>query len=520
MDKKPAILIAIIAAVAAITLPIVLSIQFARQQGLAAEESKALSYARGVLHRSDLIADEVTAGFKKLRSVGGRRPCSAAQLAAMRAMDLELTTVQAFGFVSHGKLICSSLGRKIGLVALGPVDYVTRHGMRVRVDATFPFAKHRRFIVLERHGYAAIINKQLSLGVATYGKAPSIVVFTPTTHKIIASHGPLDPQWFHVAGNQQQVTRQIGGYVVAALKSHKHRLSVVAALPMTDVDQRIRDFALLLVPVGALGGIALAIAALYLMRLQQALPTALKYALRHNELFLVYEPIVDLQTGKWVGAEALLRWPRPGGLLVRPDIFIPVAEEGGFIERVTAYVMDVFARDAGDIFARYPRFHIGINVSATDLESQRIVDGLKALREKTNAGKGNFIIEATERELLRAEKARAVLHVIRGEGVQIAIDDFGTGYSGLSYLGTFDLDYLKIDKSFVDTIGTDAATSHVVSHIIEIAKALKLKIIAEGVETEMQAHFLRERGVQFAQGWLFAKPMSFAELTTGLAYSG
>jgi sensor c-di-GMP phosphodiesterase-like protein len=224
-----------------------------------------------------------------------------------------------------------------------------------------------------------------------------------------------------------------------------------------------------------------------------------------------------LQSRRTIGAEALLRWKRSDGSMVPPDVFIPIAESSGLIRQVTSQVLEMVKRDAQGLFQAHPNFHIGINLSAADLKSRRTPELLKQLIKDTAAGPRNLLVEATERGLMDAERVRQVIHEIRALGIEVAVDDFGTGYSSLSYLGTFELDCLKIDKSFVDTLETGVATSDVALHIIEMAKALKLKMIAEGVETEPQAQLLAARGVQYAQGWLFARPMSMDALKNHLA---
>jgi sensor c-di-GMP phosphodiesterase-like protein len=305
--------------------------------------------------------------------------------------------------------------------------------------------------------------------------------------------------------------------VVAVLTSGRYKTSAIVALPSTEASAMAWSIARWLVPCAVLMGVLLAWGAVLFARAQLAMPMLLKAALRRKELFMVYQPVVDLRTGKWVGAEALIRWNRPGGEAVRPDVFIAAAEDSGLIPQVTRQVvLEQVRQQAATLFERHPHFHVAINLAAQDLQSEHTVAMLRELVTTTGARDGSVRVEATERSFATPDSIRDIVDALRKSGIRVAIDDFGTGYSSLSFLESVNFDLLKIDKSFIDTLETGAATSQVIHHIIEMAKALRLEMVAEGVETAAQAQFLRERGVQYAQGWLFAEAMPFDELLEAL----
>jgi sensor c-di-GMP phosphodiesterase-like protein len=283
-------------------------------------------------------------------------------------------------------------------------------------------------------------------------------------------------------------------------------------VPLSYLRGRSANVALRLVPAGFAAGIVLSLAILYLARQQMALPFAVKVALRRREFFMEYQPIVDLRSNRCIGVEALVRWRRPTGEIVMPDVFIPIAEQNGLIVRLTRQVLEMVAVDAGEWLADHPQFHMGINLAPADFHSPDFLGSLHELVQGMDATPANLILEITERGLLDPVVARQSTGALRSAGFAVAIDDFGTGYSSLSYLESLELDYLKIDRSFIEAIGTGAPTSQVVQHIIGMAKDLKLRMIAEGVESHAQADFLRKRGVEFAQGWLFGRPMAFEEV--------
>jgi sensor c-di-GMP phosphodiesterase-like protein len=178
---------------------------------------------------------------------------------------------------------------------------------------------------------------------------------------------------------------------------------------------------------------------------------------------------------------------------------------------VTRAVLDASLRELRGVMRDRPDFRIFVNVSSADLEGGHFADWLQQRLQDAGVPSTAIGFEITERALVNTDAARATIRALRERGHTIAVDDFGTGYSSLSYLSAFELDVLKIDKSFVDAIGTESATSHVIVHVIEMARSLGLRLVAEGVEREEQVRWLLGHGVTSAQGFLFSPPVAAAD---------
>jgi sensor c-di-GMP phosphodiesterase-like protein len=517
MNKRSAILLTLVVATFSIAAPIWIAVEESRKQGYSDETDRVLLYAKDVIHRSDATADQVSRGIKKLKGITGNDVCSDASIALMREVDLASSQIQAFGYVAGDRLMCSSLGSNNVPLELGPADLTTSRGTVIRKNVKLPFAKDITFISLEQRGYAAIIHKDSPIDTSTIEADVILAIFSREHRNPLSVKGVVNPDWAKALNGGDEVSFTDGSHIIAVVKSTRYLTVAVAAMPISYLKARTNEVAKRLVPVGVIAGILLSLAIFQLARIQMALPAAIRAALKRDEFFLLYQPIVDLKTGQWVGAEALIRWQRTAGEIVSPDVFIPIAEENGLIKRITERVLQLAARDIGDGFQLHPDFHVAINLSAADLHSPTTPALLARFLSQTGAHPRNLIVEATERGFLQVDIALKITNAIRAQGIALAIDDFGTGYSSLSCLQLFKLDFLKIDKSFVETVGTDAPTSHVVAHIIEMAKDMGMDMIAEGVETEAQACYLREHGVRYAQGWLYGRPMPFNVIMAQLA---
>jgi sensor c-di-GMP phosphodiesterase-like protein len=512
LNKKVAVSIAIVIGLVAIAVPIALSLYLAWKRSFDEQMATIATLAEDVLRRSDESTDQTFVIFKALAAAHAADPCSAENIRLMGELDLGSEQIQAVGYVRDDRLLCSSYGHHD--TPIGPPTFVTPYGTAIRTSVEFPVLPGKRFLVSTdiKSGYTVAIHPNLPLDVFVNDPNVALGVFSSVVKRPIVNRGVFKPGWIDTAGGQGAAGFSDGEYLVSVRHSSKYAFAAYAAIPAGRVNDGLRRFALVLVPIGLLAGAVLAWAVLYLARQQLALPAVLKVALKRGEFFLLYQPLVELRGGRCVGAEALIRWRRPNGEMVRPDVFIPVAEDTGLIHEVTKRVMEIVARDTPQLLKLHPGFHIGINLSHVDLQLDDTPYLVRELIRKMGVQPHNILIEATERGFMQADKARKIMGDIRALKLKIAIDDFGTGYSSLSYLEKFPLDYLKIDKSFVDTMGGTAATSQVAVHIIEMAKSLKLEMIAEGVETAEQARFLQEHGVQYAQGYFFGKPMPLADL--------
>ncbi|UVM51668.1 EAL domain-containing protein [Pseudomonas sp. B21-015] len=369
--------------------------------------------------------------------------------------------------------------------------------------------------MLKRVGQSLVANVRASDSVFRYGSDEFVVILADIHHpqqtKGIAEkllNAIRAPQ--HVAGHDLSVTASLGisiypddGFDAIALikKAETAMRNVKESGPndfsffIDEMNQRARE--------------------------QQTIESGIRLALERDEFVLHYQPKLDLGSGKVVGAEALIRWKKPGQGWVFPTDFIGVAEDSGLIVPLSKWVLAQACRQACAWQANgLPKISMSVNVSAIDFRQRDFVEGIEQILKQTGMEPALLELEITEGVLMQNVEATMVaLNRLKALGVRLAIDDFGTGYSSLSYLQRFPIDVLKIDQSFIRGLSRDSNDAALVSAIISLGKSLKLTVIAEGVETLEQLNFLKALQCEEGQGYYFSKavePDAFVQYLTSV----
>jgi sensor c-di-GMP phosphodiesterase-like protein len=424
----------------------------------------------------------------------------------MRKQVMDARAVDEVGYFADGLLKCTSWGLTESSIVLKPGDYITADGISVDVRIRPRVSRGKPMMALQRREYNVLVDPVRFVDVIV---DPGIrLAITNDQGLPVAELNEPDPELVRLA-----LARGSAGMTDENLfaVARSDGWIAVAIEPRANLLPNLRREQMFLVPIGGFIAAFIVGVVVWFSRKRLSPRAELETAVEKREFVVHYQPIIELHGGTCIGAEALVRWQRPDGTPVRPDLFIPLAEETGLIGAITEQVVAAVVADLGTLLVTERSLHVAINLSAADIEDGRILDVVSTAIGQRGIEPRQIWLEATERGFMNMDAARSTIVEARRRGFAVAIDDFGTGYSSLQYLQGLPLDALKIDKSFIDTIGRNTATSSVTPHIIDMAKTLGLAVVAEGVETEAQAEYLRAHKVDGGQGWLFAKPMPALE---------
>ncbi len=448
-------------------------------------------------------------------SMRGIDSCGNNQIQALRRATFAATPVKELSVVgADGQTLCTDLGVPVGsrrvlgsqsVSAAGDLIFeVMRIGERldlmVRIRRQSPGAP----------GIAALVPSELFIAqVSTQGAAL-------TSHTRMTMR---DGTVVGEAGVPQAKIESAGPFFASALASERFGLTVNVSLPKGSVtESNIRDLGF-----AVTGVIAFFIAAFALLvpwRGQGNPITEIEQALQAGEFVPYYQPIVDITSGRLRGAEVLVRWRKPDGSLISPAAFIPLAESSGLILELTRHLMRTVRDELEAAYERRPHLRIGFNLAARHFDDDSIVEDLQKIFDRSPIQYSQLVLELTERQPLEnLTAARRVIAAIQGLGVKVAIDDVGAGHSGLSYMLKLGVDVIKIDKIFVDAVGNDSNSMHIIETLVDLANNMRMEIVAEGVENFEQAVALRDHGIRSAQGYLFAPPLpgpSFLKLVEAI----
>jgi c-di-GMP phosphodiesterase len=472
--------------------------------------------ASGTARRANNIFKVTQLNLKQLAEQTSAR-CDQSAVDFMRDKVFKVMYIRETGIVNDNKLMCNDVKIFIPPVEINDVEYrriAQRDGDIALVPPVSTLQGGKSILVNYRvsaNSYVnALIDPDIFQEFHDYVRLGEVsgVFLVRDDGKAVVSFGSMPESELPPISVNLEHIRHYHGNSFSIYKSDDFPIYAVVAASQAFILQHWRRDTLVLAVFGGFISLALVLLLKRNRKRSNLLQGELWQAIDDNELLIQYQPIIDLVSNRCVGAEALIRWQHPERGLIMPLVFVPISEQTGMIRHITRWLISRVELELCDILSQNPDIHISINLSPSDLGATGKKASISDM-QFTDIPHRQVIYEITEHNLIpdNAVSAYEMMGVLRDSGAKLALDDFGTGYSNLNYLHRFPVDYLKIDKAFVDGILKETSSSSLIDHIISIASTMQLDLIAEGIEHEYQMSYLKERGVKYGQGWYFAKAL-------------
>ena len=464
-------------------------------------------YAQHLEQNADRLAAEVHTTL--LTILNDKLPfCSDDELTLMRRLVFESPSVKDIGRNRDGRVECTAgIGRLPSPPHVQPAK-VSLHDMHIFVDLPLLISPAAKGIIIEYRGASVVLNPDSYNVLDQPPMLETGLVYDRQGQRVYHAFGHAEPLTDAEVIAQKLVERN--GVVYQPLCSATYSVCVVASEPRSSMIARDMVHFLGFLVGGGLLGASCSLTGILFFSRQRTFQRSLRRAIRKNELRVVYQPIVNLATGSIVGAEALARWTNAGEE-VTPDMFVAVAEQKGFIHELTRFMVRRAIAEVAELLRRED-FRLTINITALDLSEPGFFSSLDEWLKTADIRPSTLGFELTERSTAEQGLVSGALARLKTAGHTVYVDDFGTGYSSLAYLHELDIDAIKIDRTFTNTVGTEAVTASVVPQILDMARRLELQVVVEGIETEEQARYFRQAGEGIlGQGWLFGRPVPAAD---------
>jgi len=443
--------------------------------------------------------------------------CDDQELTYFRALLFESRHLKDVGRAAGGNISCSAaLGRLTRPRTMPKADFQFQDGTQVFKNPPLYQEDESSPIALQQEDSYVVLRPDIPLSSVSSGiHFAEIAVDAPSQKTGLLRGGPVNADLSLLAADG--LTR-VKDALYATRCSTRGLSCVIAFVSVPELMHSERLPMVIYCGFGGLTGSLLGLLISIFHRRSKGIEQQLRRAVQTEALKLMYQPIVDLETRKILGAEALARWTDEDGFEVGPDVFVRIAELRGMLPELTSLVLRHVLREMGPTMRSYPGFRININITSTDLSDPRFLQMLEQSLLEAGVSARSVGIEISEAGTARQQLATDAIFQLRRRGHRVYIDNFGTGYSNFSYLQDLAIDAIKIDRSLTRAIGTGAVSEANLPQILGMAKALDLEVIVEGIENRKQANFLLASDNHVhAQGWLFGYPLSATEFAKLLA---